>query len=230
MDISDGAAVKQAGIPETQPPLRKRAQIILETLRELYPDAHCSLDYASPYQLLVATVLSAQCTDERVNQVTPAFFARFPTPEALASAQQEEVEQLIRSTGFYRNKARNLIAAAQKIVQKFGGEIPAAMENLVTIPGVARKTANVVLSNAFGVHEGIAVDTHVGRLAARLGLTEASDPVKIEQDLTALFPREAWGFINHAMIAHGRTICVARKPRCQECRLAQWCPRVGVDG
>ncbi|MCL4541073.1 MAG: endonuclease III [Chloroflexi bacterium] len=211
-------------------PLRERAQAIIAALQEAYPDARCSLDYGSPYQLLVATVLSAQCTDERVNQVTPAFFARFPTLETLAEAQQGEVEEVIRSTGFYRNKARNLIAAARKIGQEFDGKVPATMEQLLRIPGVARKTANVVLSNAFGVYEGIAVDTHVARLAGRLGLTEASDPVKIERDLMAILPREAWGFTNHAMIAHGRAVCLARKPRCQECRLAAWCPRIGVEG
>ncbi|MCL4508889.1 MAG: endonuclease III [Chloroflexi bacterium] len=205
-------------------PGQVRVPKILELLHRTYPDARCSLDFKTSFQLLVATVLSAQCTDERVNLVTPALFARFPTPALMATADLGEVEQIIRSTGFFHNKAKNVVAAARKIAAEFGGNVPATMPELLTIPGVARKTANVVLSNAFGVFEGIAVDTHVARLAQRLGLTPESDPNKIERDLVAIFPRGEWGFVNHALIAHGRAICQARKPLCHSCPLLKLCP------
>ncbi len=205
-------------------PAAVRAAEIIARLHTAYPDAKCSLDFRDAFQLLVATILSAQCTDERVNQVTPRLFERFPTPAALASADQAEIEELIRSTGFYRNKAKSILGAARKIVDDFGGTLPQTMDELLTLPGVARKTANVVLSNAFGIIEGIAVDTHVSRLGPRLGLTVETDPQKIERDLMELLPRSAWLFANHALILHGRGICNARKPRCTECTLLELCP------
>jgi endonuclease III len=174
--------------------------------------------------LLVATILSAQCTDERVNMVTPALFARFPTPQAMAEAPTEEVEALIKSTGFYHNKAKSILGAARKIAEEFGGTVPRTMAELLTVPGAARKTANVVLSNAYEVIEGIAVDTHVGRLAARLGFTTETVPEKIERDLMRVLPREEWCFTNHALIAHGRAVCQARKPNCGACALRDLCP------
>lgn len=200
---------------------------VLRHLDDLYPAAECELHFENPFQLLIATILSAQCTDERVNQVTPALFARFPTPEAFVAASQEEVEALIRSTGFFRNKAKNIRAACQRIVEVYGSEVPRTMEELLTLPGVARKTANVVLGNAFGVAEGIAVDTHVGRLSRRLGLSRHEDPVKVERDLMTLLPSERWNLINHQLIWHGRRICYARKPDCPRCPMATFCPAAG---
>jgi endonuclease-3 len=206
-----------------------RAGIVLERLRKIYPAPQSALSWASPWELLVSTVLAAQCTDARVNQVTPEFFRRWPTIAALARARAEEVEEVIRSTGFFRNKAKNLVAAARRITQAYQGAVPATMEELLTLPGVARKTANIVLSNAFGRSEGIAVDTHVRRLAFRLGLTESRDPKRIEQDLMPLFPRQSWGEINHLLVWHGRDTCQARKPRCTVCNLEDVCPRCGVN-
>lgn len=197
-------------------------------LLTLYPDAHCELDYTSPWELLVATILSAQCTDRRVNMVTPTLFATWPTPAALAAAPQEAVEDVIRSTGFFRSKARNLIAVAGAITDRFGGEVPRDMNELVTLPGVGRKTANVLLGNAFGINDGVVVDTHVTRLAQRLGLTRETDPVAIERDLMALFPREQWTMLSHLLIWHGRRVCEARKPRCGDCSLADRCPASAV--
>jgi endonuclease-3 len=211
-------------------PAEERSAEIVRRLHEAYPDARCSLDFADAWQLLVATILSAQCTDERVNQVTPALFARFPTPAALAEASIEEIEPLIRSTGFYHNKAKSILGAAQAIVRDFGGEVPRTMEQLLTVPGAARKTANVVLSNAYGVVEGIAVDTHVGRLAGRLGFSAETAPEKIERDLMRLLPREEWPFTNHALIYHGRAVCLARKPRCAACVLRDLCPAADAAG
>lgn len=193
-------------------------------LKRLYPDATCSLTYDSIVQLLVATILSAQCTDERVNQVTPALFARFPDAEALASCDRDELEALIRSTGFFRNKAKNIQGACQKIVQEFGGEVPQQMEKLLTLPGVARKTANVVLAHGYGINHGVTVDTHVRRLSQRLGLTEAHDPVKIERDLMGLLPQADWENFAIRMIYHGRAVCNARSPRCEVCELVHLCP------
>jgi len=196
---------------------------ILELLEEHYPEAWCTLDFENPYQLLAATILSAQCTDERVNLTTPALFRRYPDPASLARAAIEELEGLVRPTGFFRNKAKNLKSAAGMIVDRFGGRVPDRMEELILLPGVARKTANVVLGAAFGV-PGVVVDTHVKRVSARLGWTKSSNPDQIEQDLMALWPRERWTKLGHQVIAHGRSICAARKPRCPSCFLGELCP------
>ena len=195
-----------------------RAPEILTRLRAAYPDAHCALDYSNAFELLCATILSAQCTDARVNLVTPALFAAYPTPADLARASQAAVEEIIKSTGFFRNKAKSLIGMAQALVAEHGGEVPRTMEQLRELPGVGRKTANVILGNAYGINEGITVDTHVTRLARRLGLSRHDDPVKIEQDLMPLFPRDYWGLLSHLLIFHGRQVCVARRPRCGELR------------
>jgi endonuclease-3 len=197
---------------------------VLAGLESAYPDAHCALEHADAYQLLVATILSAQCTDARVNMVTPALFARYPDVRALARSRQDDVEELIRSTGFFRNKAKNLVAMAQAVVAHHAGRIPDTMEALRALPGVGRKTANVVLGNAFGRNEGITVDTHVGRIARLLRLTAADDPEKVEQDLMTLFPQERWTLLSHLLISHGRAVCVARRPRCDACVLAGDCP------
>ena len=204
--------------------VKRRAREILLILKELYPDATCSLNYDTPVQLLVATILSAQCTDERVNQVTPTLFARFPDASALASADLSELEQLVRSTGFYRNKAKNIQAACQMIVSQFGGEVPQQMEQLVKLPGVARKTANVVLAHGYNIIQGVTVDTHVKRLSNRLGLTKNTDPVKIEKDLMKLLPQPDWENFSIRIIYHGRAVCQARKPNCSGCTLAHLCP------
>lgn len=193
-------------------------------LKRLYPDATCSLTYDSTVQLLVATILSAQCTDERVNKVTPALFARFPDAEALASCDRHELETLIHSTGFFRNKAKNIQGACQKIMQEFGGEVPKQMEQLLTLPGVARKTANVVLGHGYGINQGVTVDTHVKRLSQRLGLTKAQDPVKIERDLMGFLPQADWENFAIRIIYHGRAVCNARSPDCDRCELAYLCP------
>jgi endonuclease-3 len=201
-----------------------RAPEILTRLRAAYPDARCALDYRDAYELLAATILSAQCTDARVNLVTPVLFAKYPTPDGLARARPSEVEKIIQSTGFFRNKTRSLIGMAQALVAEHGGDVPRTMEQLRGLPGVGRKTANVVLGNAFGINEGVTVDTHVTRVSQRLGLTREDDPVKIERDLMPLFPREHWGLVSHLLIFHGRQICVARRPRCGECVLSDICP------
>lgn len=201
-----------------------RADDIYRRLEAEYPDAHCALDHRNPYELTAATILSAQCTDERVNMVTPHLFERFPDPESLAGARQEEVEEIIRSTGFFRNKAKNLVGMAEAVVERHGGEIPHTMDELKALPGVGRKTANVVLGNAFGIDEGVVVDTHVQRLSTRLGFTRASSAERIEDDLVALFPRERWTMLSHLLIFHGRQVCVARKPRCGQCILSDVCP------
>lgn len=212
---------------KAQDPRRQRTRRIVRKLAQLYPDAQCALHYANPLQLLVATILSAQCTDERVNRVTPALFARYPDTAAFASADQSELETLIRSAGFFRSKAKNIIACCRQLMELHGGEVPDTMEELVPLPGVGRKTANVLLGNAFDV-PGIPVDTHVGRLSQRLGLSEHSDPVKIESDLMALLPHKEWTMFAHRMIFHGRQVCHARKPQCRQCQLAALCPRQGV--
>ncbi len=209
---------------------------ILHRLKRAWPDARCALEHADAYQLLVATILSAQCTDQRVNLVTPGFFARWPDPEALAAAREPEVEEVIRSTGFFRNKARSLVGMARALVAEHGGKVPPSMEALSRLPGVGRKTANVVLGNAFGIDEGITVDTHVTRLAGLLGLTRETDAVKIERELVRLVPRADWTLVSHLLIQHGRAVCIARRPRCGECVLADLCPsaatppRSEVDG
>lgn len=203
---------------------KRRAVAIADELEVLYPDVRCELDFETPYQLLVATILSAQCTDKRVNLTTPALFSRFPDAAAMTKAKPAELEALIRSTGFYRNKAKSILGASKMLVEEHGGEVPQTMEALLPLPGVARKTANVVLGTAFGLNEGIAVDTHVTRLSHRLDLSTEDDPVKIERDLCALLPRERWTRIGHQIIWHGRRVCDARAPRCGECSLAKSCP------
>ncbi|AFZ37077.1 endonuclease III [Stanieria cyanosphaera PCC 7437] len=206
------------------PSKKQRSQEILRFLKRLYPDATCSLNYQTTLQLLVATILSAQCTDERVNQVTPALFAKFPDASAFAAANRAELETLIRSTGFYRNKAKNIQGACQKIVEEFNGQVPQQMEQLLTLPGVARKTANVVLAHGFGINQGVTVDTHVKRLSNRLGLTKNQDPIKIEQDLMKLLPQADWENFSIRIIYHGRAVCKARNPQCHICELAHLCP------
>ena len=206
----------------------ERARTILGRLKKEYPDARCALDHGDAYQLLVATILSAQCTDARVNLVTPALFARYPTAQVLAAADPAEVEELIRSTGFFRNKTKSLIGMARALLAGHGGEVPRTMEELRVLPGVGRKTANVVLGNAYGINEGVTVDTHVTRLSRLLGLTRHDDPVKIEQDLMQLFPQEEWALLSHLLIFHGRQVCIARRPRCPACVLADLCPSAGV--
>jgi endonuclease III len=201
-----------------------RAPEIYARLARQYPAAHCALDFSSPFQLLIATILSAQCTDKRVNQVTPALFARYPTPSALAAADPTELEALIRSTGFYHNKAKSLVGMAAALDERHGGRVPADMSDLVALPGVGRKTANVILGNAFGTNEGVVVDTHVTRLSRRLALTRHTDPVTIEQDLIRLFPRHQWTMLSHLLIEHGRTICDARTPKCAQCVVSDLCP------
>ncbi len=203
---------------------KQQALAILSHLKRLYPDATCSLDYTTPVQLLVATILSAQCTDERVNKVTPALFAKFPDARSIADADILEIEQLVRSTGFYHNKAKNIQGACRKIVAEFDGEVPQEMAQLLTLPGVARKTANVVSSHAFGNIQGVTVDTHVKRLTNLLGLTKHQDPIKIEQDLMQLLPQADWENFSIMTIYHGRAICNARKPNCADCELVNLCP------
>jgi len=208
--------------------LRRRAARILRLLKREYPDAHCELDYQTPYQLLVATILSAQCTDARVNLVTPAFFSRYPTPAALAEADRSDVEDSIRSTGFFRNKAKSLIGMAQALVADHAGLVPRDMEQLRALPGVGRKTANVILGNAYGLNEGVTVDTHVTRLSARLRFSRQKTAEKIERDLMALIPREDWTLVSHLLIWHGRRVCIAQRPRCEVCVLRKLCPSARV--
>lgn len=205
-----------------------RARLTNERLKMEFPDAQCALNHTNAYELLAATILSAQCTDARVNLVTPALFARFPTPEDLAVADPFEVEELVRSTGFYKNKTKSLLGMATTIVERYGGEVPSTMADLVTIPGVGRKTANVVRSVAMGL-PGLPVDTHVGRLAIRLGLTTETDPVKVEMVLNPMVPAAERGDFSMRLILHGRATCVARKPRCGECVLADFCPSAGIS-
>lgn len=203
---------------------RDRAAALKPILAQLYPDLTVSLDWGTPLELLVATILSAQCTDERVNRVTPALFERYPDVEAFAGADREELEGLVRSTGFYRNKARNIQRMAQQVVSEHGGEVPDSMHELVALPGVARKTANVLLSNAFGRNEGVVVDTHVKRVAGRLGLTGETDPVRVERDLMQVLDTDDWHSFPWRMILHGRQRCAARKPDCSACEIRDLCP------
>jgi endonuclease-3 len=207
--------------------LPDHAAALYAALASEHPDAHCELAHRDAFELLCATILSAQCTDRRVNLVTPALFAAYPGARALAGARQEDVEELVRPTGFFRNKAKNLIAMARALVERHGGEVPASMEALAALPGVGRKTANVILGNVFGVNEGVTVDTHVQRLSRRLGLTTETDPVKVERALMPLFPRESWAMLSHLLIFHGRRVCDARRPRCGDCALAARCPSAG---
>jgi endonuclease III len=204
-------------------PKKQRALEVLARIKQLYPDAVCSLDYETPVQLLIATILSAQCTDERVNKVTPALFDRYPDAESMANADLEDITQLVRSTGFYRNKAKNIQAACRMIVAEFGGEVPRTMEELIRLPGAARKTANVVLAHAYGINAGVTVDTHVKRLCARLGLTKHTDPIHVERDLMKLLPRVDWENWSIRLIYHGRAVCDARKPACDRCTLSDLC-------
>lgn len=208
--------------------LRQRAGRIARVLARSYPDAECALHHQNPFQLLVATILSAQCTDERVNLVTPELFRQFPTAEQLAQASQSDVERLIKSTGFFRAKAKSLLGMARKVTADFDGQLPRTVEELTSLPGVGRKTANVLLGTAFGIATGVVVDTHVKRITHLLGLTRHSQPEKVEQDLMALLPRKEWVDFSHRLIHHGRRICIARRPRCGECPLLKLCPRVGL--
>lgn len=210
-------SIKKAEIPAHTRELYAR-------LRTLYPDAHVELDYTTPLELLIATILSAQCTDRRVNMVTPVVFKAFPTAQSLADANPAVMEEMIKSTGFFRNKTKSLIALGKALVERHDGEVPDSMAELVKLPGVGRKTANVILGNAFGKNEGVVVDTHVGRLAVRLGLTRQTDPVKAEQDLMALVERDDWTMLAHVLIFHGRRVCFARSPNCTFCVLAEICP------
>jgi endonuclease-3 len=227
MSKRPAARVKKA--TESPDARRARAGRVYRTLHQTYPDAHCALNHANAFELLVATILSAQCTDVRVNMVTPALFKRFPTPDAMAQADLAELESLIRTTGFFRNKAKSIKGAAQTLVERFGGQVPGSMDDLLTLSGVARKTANVVLGNAFDTNVGVVVDTHIGRLSHRLGFTAHTDPVKIERDLMDLFPQKQWTMLAHLLIFHGRQICTARKAMCESCPLADDCPKIGVN-
>jgi len=202
----------------------KRAIAVLDGLRKVFPEARTALEYQAPFELLVATILSAQCTDVRVNMVTPGLFKKYQSVAAFAGANQAELERDIHSTGFFRMKAKSIIGCSKALVERFGGKVPSTMDELVTLPGVGRKTANVVLSEAFGKNEGVVVDTHVQRVSQRLGFTENEDPVKIEQDLIALIPRERWGEVGLVLILHGRKTCMARKPKCDECEVSKLCP------
>jgi endonuclease-3 len=203
---------------------KARTGKIIAELQRLYPDAHCALDHRNAFELLVATILSAQCTDVRVNMVTPALFKKYPTPAALAAAPQGDVEKIIQSTGFFRSKATSIRTTSADIVEKHDGKVPGTMEELTELRGVGRKTANVVLGNAFGENVGVVVDTHVGRLSLRLELTKNADPVKVEQDLMKLVPQKQWTLFSHWLIFHGRQVCIARKPRCESCSLFPLCP------
>lgn len=208
---------------ESRSRLKARAQAISAELARSYPDAKCSLDFRNPYELLAATILSAQCTDERVNMVTPALFERFPTPEAMAAGTLEEIEELIRTTGFFRNKAKSLKGMAEQVIGRFGGQVPRTMEELRGLPGVGRKTANVVLGNCFET-PGLTVDTHMQRVTRdRLGITRTDDPEKIERELMVLIPQADWTLFSHRIISHGRAVCTARKPMCDLCPLTEWC-------
>jgi endonuclease-3 len=209
------------------PPARERVEPIHTALKQLHPEPACALNHTNPLQLLVATILSAQCTDARVNLVTPALFARYKTARDFAESTPAELQSLIKPTGFYKNKAKHIQACCQAIVERFGGEVPGTLEALVTLPGVGRKTANVILGNVFDT-PGITVDTHVGRLARRLGLTRHTDPVKVEFALMEIVPQEEWTDFSHRVILHGRQVCHARKPQCEACPLANLCPKVGV--
>ena len=206
----------------------KQGAAVARRLAKGYPQAHCSLDFASPFQLLIATILSAQCTDKRVNATTGDLFGRWPTAAALAAASQAEVEAVIRSTGFFRAKAKNIRGCCEALMERHGGEVPRTLEELVRLPGVGRKTANVVLGSGFGVPSGVVVDTHVGRISRRLGLTRHADAVKAERDLIAAIPKSHWIAFSHRLIEHGRTVCTARRPRCENCPLADLCPCIGV--
>ena len=226
---------RSAAAPPASPPpatlaeTKRRAGQVVRALKQEYPEVHCALVHRSPFELLVATILSAQCTDARVNMVTPALFEKYPTPAAFAAAPLPAIEKAIQSTGFFRNKAKSIKAAATAIVDDHGGEGPDTLEELVGLAGVGRKTANVVLGVAYGKATGVVVDTHVGRLSRRLGLTSHDDAVKVETDLMTIVPRKEWIDFSHRLIAHGRRICIARRPKCDECVMNRFCPRIGVS-
>jgi endonuclease III len=217
------AKTKSSKSPKYDPLAPQRVGEILKRLDATYPNVKCALNHKNAWELTVATILSAQCTDVRVNMVTPALFAKYPTPESLARIEPQQIEPDIQSTGFFRNKAKSIVGAARKLVSDFGGKVPQTMDELLTLPGVARKTANVVLGSWFGKNEGVVVDTHVYRISRRLELTKADHPVKIEQDLIKILPRERWTRFSHQVIWHGRALCVARKPKCAECPLENIC-------
>ena len=242
--LADPARARKAKVrkpaPETKPKLKPRSKsrggsrlpridvaAQIRVLKRLYPGARCTLDYETPFQLLVATILSAQCTDERVNMVTPGLFLRYPTPRHLAEAETHELQEAIRSTGFFRSKAKALQACSRELVEKHNGEVPGTLEELIPLRGVGRKTAHVVLGNAFGI-PAVVVDTHVGRLSRRLGYSRHGDPRKVEDDIQKKVPRRDWTIFSHLLIHHGRAVCQARKPRCPECALATLCPKIGV--
>lgn len=218
----------KAASPKKTAAQRARAKRLYAKLDALYPDAHCALNYETPFQLLIATILSAQCTDEAVNKATPKLFKKYPGPREMADAKTADLETLVKTCGFYRNKAKNIRAAALTIMQDFAGEVPKTVADLITLPGAARKTANVVLGNAFHINEGMVVDTHIGRLSVRLGFTEhdSKNAVKIEQDLMALFPRDTWTQLAHLFIAHGRAVCKAQRPACDSCPIKRSCPKL----
>jgi len=209
--------------PKTAAERQARVAEILKRLDHMYPNATCALLHNNPWELLVATILSAQCTDKRVNEVTPGLFAKYPTPQDFAAVRPEVLAQDIRSTGFFNNKSKSIVGAAQKVMNQFGGQVPRTMEEMLTIPGAARKTANVVLGTAYGIASGIVVDTHVQRIARRLDLTRNTEPAKIEQDLMKIIPREKWILFSHQIILHGRALCVARSPKCAQCELNSVC-------
>jgi endonuclease-3 len=209
--------------PKTAAERKTRIAEILRRLNEMYPNATCALIHRNPWELLVATILSAQCTDKRVNMVTPDLFAKYPTPKDFAAVKPEVLAEDIRSTGFFNNKAKSIVGAAKKVVTEFGGKVPRTIEEMLTIPGAARKTANVVLGTAYGIASGIVVDTHVQRISARLDLTKQTDPVKIERDLMKIIPQDRWILFSHQLILHGRALCVARNPKCAECALNSVC-------
>jgi len=209
--------------PKTAAERKERVAEILRRLDQMYPAATCALHHHNPWELLVATILSAQCTDKRVNEVTPGLFAKYPTPQDFAAVRPEVLANDIRSTGFFNNKSKSIVGAAKKVVSEFGGQVPRTIEEMLTIPGAARKTANVVLGTAYGIASGVVVDTHVQRISARLDLTKQTDPVKIEQDLMKIVPREKWILFSHQVILHGRALCVARSPKCAECALNSIC-------
>lgn len=216
-------------MPEPSDDLRQRTRKIVTALRKAYPDCECALTHDNPFQLLAATILSAQCTDERVNMVTPKLFDKYPTPQKLAAARQRDVERIIESTGFFRNKAKNLIGMARGLVEFHNGQVPQDLDELVGLPGIGRKTANVVLGTAFGIPSGVVVDTHVKRISRLLGLTSQNTPEKIEQDLIQVVSKKEWINFSHRLIHHGRRICIARRPNCVECPLLKHCARVGLD-
>lgn len=223
------STARASGSSTKTTPDKRHAKKVYNQLMKMYPDAHCALDHRDAFELLVATILSAQCTDERVNKVTPDLFKKYPNAKALSQAPIGEIEEAVRSTGFYRNKAKSLQGASQMLVENHRGKVPDSMDALTELPGVARKTANVVLGNVFGKNDGVVVDTHVSRLSQRIGFTPHRDPKKIEQDLMQLFPQETWTMLAHLLIHHGRAICAARKPKCDQCRIAKDCLKIGVD-